>query len=219
MLHSGRLGRKHFDLNKQIAMIQGHGSACLITPCLQCPCLLEDRQFSPTCFACHGTGRLYLADQAFSTTLLLHHEDSKRTFEEAGTWTMGTILASVLPDVRLYDRDKVRVLDILDTFNDEVLTQGLDDTVRFTSGVHVLLVADRQRIYRETLDYVLTPPATITWVAGGLAPGLGQQYSIKYEAQAEYLVVEDSPRLRVEYHVPQSSEVRLQRLDRLSEEF
>jgi hypothetical protein len=85
--------------------------------------------------------------------------------------------------------------------------------------VRVLLVADRQRVYLEGLDYVLTPPATITWVAGGLSPGLGQQYAIKYEAQPEYLVINDSPRLRVEYHVPQSSEVRLQRLDRLSDEF
>jgi len=44
-------------------------------------------------------------------------------------------------------------------------------------------------------------------------------YAVRYAAQPEYLVVNDSPRLRVENRIPQAQEVILQRLDRLSEDF
>jgi hypothetical protein len=218
MLHSG-LGRKHFVLDKQVAMIQGHGAQCVIFPVLQCPCLLDDRQFSPTCSTCHGTGRFYPPNSSFATMLLMHEEDSMRAFHEAGTWMDGTIRASVLPGVRLCERDKVIMVDIKDTYADEVLTQGLDDRLRFDQGAHLLLVADRQRVYRPGVDYILSPPATVTWLPSGLSPGLGQQYSVKYEAYPLFLVVNDSPRLRVEHRIPQSQEVVLMRWDRVSEDF
>jgi hypothetical protein len=217
-MQHGLLGRKHFILDKQIAMIEGHGTTCAIFPVLQCPCLLEDRQFNPVCESCHGSGRLYLPGTAYSTTLLLHQEDSRRTFEDAGTWTSGTIRASVLPGIRLCERDRVVMLDITDTFADEVLTKGLDEQVRFRHGVHLDLVADRERVYRPGVDYLLALPATVTWVAGGVAPSFGAQYACKYSAHPEFLVVNDTPRLRVEGHVPQSQEVLLMRLDKLREE-
>jgi hypothetical protein len=211
-------GTLHFTLDFQRAFIRGHGQQALVFPVLQCPCLLEDRQFAPTCPTCHGSGRFYPPDRAFATTLLLHLEDSHRTFPEAGTWIDGSIRATILPGVHLSDRDKVRLLDIRDTFNDEVLVQGLDDTLRFSAGVDLLLVADRSRVYRAGVDYVLTPPATITWLPTGQQPGVGQQYAVSYDAAPEFLVTPDSPRLRVEYHVPQAQEVVLLRLDHLSEE-
>lgn len=215
MLTTGKLGKKHLTLDKQRAMIEGHGTQVVVFPVLQCPCLLDDRQFSPTCTTCHGTGRFYPPATAFSTMLLLHQEDSRRTFEDAGTWTSGTIRASVLPGMRLCERDKVRLLDITDTFADEVLTQGVDDRLRFSAGVVLRMVADRDRVYREGVDYALTPPSTVAWLPGGQAPAFFSQYSVKYDALPEYLVVNDTPRLRVEYHVPQSQEVLLCRLDRL----
>ena len=218
MLRTGRLGSKHFTLDKQRAMIEGHGTQVIVFPVLQCPCLLDDRQFSPTCATCHGTGRMYPPATAFSTTLLLHQEDSRRTFEDPGTWTSGTIRASVLPGVRLCERDKVRWLDITDTFTDEVLTQGVDDTLRFRAGVVLHLVADRDRVYRPDIDYRLAPPNTVAWLPGGQAPAFLSQYSVKYDALPEYLVVNDTPRLRVEGRVPQSQEVLLCRLDRLDRE-
>ena len=216
---TGLLGSKHFILHKQVAMIQGHGQQVLVFPVMQCPCLLEDRQFSPTCGTCHGTGRFYPPGQQYTTMLLLHQEDSRREFEESGTWTHGTIRASLLPGVRLCERDKVRLVDIKDVYTDEVLTRGLDDTVRFTSGVTVLLVADREQVYRPGVDYTLSAPATITWLPTGVMPAFGMQYSVKYEAYCEFLVVNDSPRLRVEHRTVQSSEVVLMRLDRLSEDW
>src|SRR5215510_746582 len=155
MLPTGLLGRKHLTLDKQRAFIQGHGEQVQIFPCIQCPCLLADHQFSPTCDTCKGTGRFYPPGTAYTTMLLMVRESSRRTFNEPGTWIPGTIQASILPGVRLCDRDKVRRLDIAETFTDEVLTRGLDETVRFSSGVILDLVADRQRVYQAGRDYVL----------------------------------------------------------------
>jgi hypothetical protein len=219
MIHSGLIGTHHFSLPTQRAFIQGHGTACIVFPVLQCPCLLADKQFSPTCLSCHGTGRLYPPGTAYGTTLLLHQENSRRTFEDAGTWTSGSIRATILSDVRLCERDKVRLLDIKDTFTDEVLTRGVDDTLRFQAGVELRLVADRDRVYLPGVDYGAAPYGTIPWLPGGVAPQFMAQYSVKYDALPEFLVVNDTPRLRVEYHVPQSQEVVLLRLDRLSEDF
>jgi len=149
--------------------------------------------------------------------LLLVRESSRRTFNDPGTWIPGTIQASILPGVRLCDRDKVRRLDITETFSDEVLTRGLDDTVRFSSGVVLDLVADRERIYQAGHDYILTPPNIITWVDGGQAPAFMQQYSVKYSAQPEYLCTPDNPRSRVEHQIAQAQVVMLTRLDYVTE--
>jgi hypothetical protein len=151
--------------------------------------------------------------------LLLSQETSTRTFNDPGTWTSGTIQASVLPGVRLCERDKVQLLDIRDSFTDEVLTRGLDDTTRFDAGVVLEVVADRDRTYTPGRDYVLTAPNVVEWLPGGQMPAFGEQYSCKYSAFPTYLVVQDSPRLRVEHRTPQAQEVVLCRLDRLSEDF
>jgi hypothetical protein len=219
MIHTGRLGRVHFRLDKQVTFIQSHGQQVLIFPVLQCPCLLDDKQFSPVCPSCHGTGRYYPPDAQYSTMLLMAQETSQRTFQDPGTWTSGTIAASVLPGIKLCERDKVRLLDIQDIFNDEVLIRGLDDTVRFNAGVKGLVVADRERTYRAGLDYTINTYGIITWVATGIQPAFGAQYSVKYSAFPMYLVVQDSPRLRVEHRTPQAQEVVLCRLDKLSEEW
>jgi hypothetical protein len=215
---SGPFGRVHLSLDSQRSFILGHGTQVLVSPVLQCPCLREERQFDPLCPTCQGTGRFYPPGTAYTTTLLLHHESSARTFQETGTWMAGMILATLLPEVRLGERDKVQWVDIKDTFSDEVLTRGLQERVRFSAGVEVLLVADRTQVYRPGVDYVLTPPNTVTWVAGGMAPPLAAQYAIKYAAYPEFLVVNDTPRLRVEHRIAQSQEVILLRLDRLGQE-
>ena len=217
MAGTGLLGRKHFILDKQRAFIQGHGEAVVVFPVMQCPCLLDDKQFSPTCQSCHGTGRFYPPNTAYSTMLLMVREASRRTFNDPGTWIPGTIQASILPDVRLCDRDKVRRLDITETFTDEVLTRGLDETLRFSSGVVLDLVADRDHVYQPGRDYILTPPSTVTWVAGGQSPAFMQQYSVKYSAHPDYLVSPDNPRSRVEHRTPQSQVVLLTRLDYVAE--
>jgi hypothetical protein len=214
---TGLLGRKHLTPDRQRAFIQGHGEQVLIMPVLNCSCLLEDKQFSPTCDTCKGTGRFYPPNTAYTTMLLMVRESSKRTFNDPGTWMPGTIQASILPGVRLCDRDKVRRLDITETFSDEVLTRGLDDTVRFVSGVVLDLVADRTRVYAPGVDYALTPPATVTWLPGGHAPAFMQQYSVRYSAHADYLCTPESPRSRVENRVPQSQVVILTRLDYVME--
>jgi hypothetical protein len=205
----------HFDPADQAAFIEAHGSQCVVWPVLTCPCLREERQFDPLCHTCHGNGRYYPDGASYATILLLHQETSKRTFQEAGTWTEGTIQASLLPGVRMCERDKVRWVDIKDTFNDELLTRGLQDRVRFTAGVELLVVADRTQVYRPDVDYTLTPPNTVTWLPGGQAPLLARQYSVKYACFPEYLVVNDSPRLRVEHRFSQSQEVVLMRLDKI----
>jgi hypothetical protein len=209
-------GTTHFRRTAQRAFIAGHGTQVLVFPVLQCPCLTEERQFDPLCPTCQGNGRFYPPNLEYTTTLLLHHETSARTFLEPGTWEQGMIRATVLEGVSLCERDLVRWLDIREVFNDEVLTKGLADRVRFRAGVDLLLVADRTQVYRPGVDYVLTPPSTVTWVPGGQAPALASQYSVRYAAYPEFLVVQDSPRLRVEHRLPQSSEVLLLRLDKLT---
>jgi hypothetical protein len=218
MLHTGRLG-KHFDIRKQTAFIQSHGQQVVVWPCVQCACLLDDKQFNPTCAGCHGTGRFYPDAAQYVTVLLMAAEDSKRTYNEPGSWTSGSIAATILPGVRLSERDKVRLVDIRDSANDTVLYKGLDDALRHTSGIVIELVVDLLRGYRAGVDYRLQPPNIVEWLPGGLAPAFGAQYSVRYSYSPEFLVVEDTPRLRVEHRLPQAQEVRLQRLDRLSEEF
>lgn len=217
MSPSGRLGTTHFRLAKQRAMIQGHGEHVLVFPVLQCPCLLADRQFNPICPTCHGTGRLYPPGTAYSTTLLLVHEHSSRTYNEPGTWIPGTLQASILPGVRLSERDKVRRVMCRESFVDEVLTRGLDETVRFPAGVQLEVIADRERVYQAGRDYVLQPPNQVQWVAGGQAPAFGSQYSVKYAAHPEYLVTPDQPKSRLEHGTGQSQVVILTRLDYLQE--
>jgi hypothetical protein len=219
MASIGMLGTTHFHLDRHRAFIRGHGQQAVISPVLQCPCLLDDHQFNPVCPTCHGTGRFY-PDLTFVTTFLGVREASERTYNEAGTWTGGGELqVTLLPSIRLYERDKVRLVAIKEVFADEVLVHGLDDTVRFRYGVEVYVVADRSTVYRQQVDYVLTLPATITWLAGGRSPGLGQQYAIRYAAFPEYLVVPSTPRLRVEHNIQQSQVVLIQRVDKVSEEF
>jgi hypothetical protein len=213
----GRLGTTHLHPELQTAMIQGHGVQVFVQPVVQCPCLTADRQFDPLCPTCHGTGRFYPSGFAYATTLLLTYEASARRYEEAGTWIPGTIHASVLPGLRLAERDKVVVVDFRDTINDEVLIRGVDDTLRFAYGVSLTLVADRDTIYQAGRDYVLTPPNHVTWVPGGLAPPFLGQYACRYDCQVSYLVVTDSPRLRYEHRQGQSQEVLLMRLDHVAE--
>lgn len=213
------LGQVHFHLDLQTAFIVGHGTQCLVSPVLQCPCLTAERQFSPICPTCHGTGRYYPAGAQYSTMLLTQQETSKRTFLDAGSWTAGSIMASVLPGVRLCERDKVRMVDITDSFVDETLVRGMDDAVRFRYGVELLVAADLTTVYTPGVDYVLAPPGTVSWLPGGRSPAFMTQYAVRYNAQPEFLVVNDSPRLRLEHRIPQAQEVVLMRLDKLSEDF
>lgn len=213
MVAASRFGRLHFTRVHQEALIQGHGEACLIFPVLTCPCLLADHQFSPNCPTCKGTGRFYPPHLAYSTTLLLVHEHSLRTYNDPGTWIPGTIQATILPGIRLAERDKVRRIDALETFTDEVLTRGLDDTLRFSAGVRLDLVADRERVYRAGVDYALTSPGTVTWLPGGHSPAFMAQYSVKYSAHPEYLSTPDNPRTRLEQRRGQAQMVVLTRLD------
>lgn len=217
-MSSGGFGATHFSLPHQRAFILGHGTRCLVYAVLQCPCVGDEGQFSPLCSACQGTGRFYPPGQAYATTMLLHRESSLRAYLEPGTWTDGMVRATILVETHLCERDRVESIEIKDVFTDEVLVKGLDDQVRFTRGVELLLVADRAQIYRLGIDYVLTPPNLVTWLPGGQSPAFGAKYAVKYKAFPEYLVVNDSPRLRIEHGVPQSQEVILLRLDKVTKD-
>jgi hypothetical protein len=215
MRTTGRLGQRHFNLDKQHALIGGHGVTCVVIPTLACPCVRAEGQFDPNDAHCRGTGRWPQPSLQYIVTLGLIAESSKRDYHEAGSWIEGSILCLVPPDVMLADRDLVRMLDTKDVFDDEVLQRGVHDAVRFIEGVSLLMVADFDGVYRPGIDYVLTPPNVVTWLPGGQSPGAGKRFSVRYEAYAEYLSFLDSPRLRVEGHVAQSQEVRLLRLDKL----
>lgn len=214
----GRIGTTHFHLDRHTAFIRGHGEQVLVMPCLQCPCLLPDRQFDPNCPVCHGVGRYYPPGTAYSTTMLLVRDQSERAMESPGSWIPGTIQATLLPGVVLADRDKVRRLAVKTTFTDEILLRGDDETLRFSVGVELHIVADRTRVYRAGIDYVLMPPNSISWLPGGQAPPFMSQYSVRYQAHPDYLVSPDHPRERAEHAVPFSQVVLLHRLDMLGEE-
>lgn len=147
MKTSGKLGQRHFTLAKHTAFIAGHGAQCVVVPTLTCPCLTVERQFDPLCTACRGTGRFPQDAAQYVTTLLLTSEDSRKGYHEPGSWVEGTIQATTLPDVRLGDRDLVRLVDLTDTFSDEVLQRGVRDTVRFRAGVVLRRVADLTQAY------------------------------------------------------------------------
>jgi hypothetical protein len=218
MRHGSRIGKFHFSHAREEAFIKGHGQNVAVFPCLNCPCLLDEEQFDPLCPVCHGTGRFYPPGLAFGTVMLLTDESSKRTFLEPGSWIPGTLQATVLREITIADRDKVQLLDIHDVVGDEILIRGLDEELRHTAGVALQIVADRTQVYRPGVDYALLPPNVVHWLPGGLMPGLGEQYSVRYAFSPEYLVSPDSPRLRVEHSIIQASEVILLRLDKASKD-
>lgn len=211
----GRLGRRHFDPQKQIDHIEGHGIAAYVAPCVPCPCLTAEAQFDPNCEACGGHGRFYVPGLAYTTMLLAHRESSEITYQETGLWELGLMHVTVLPDITLGPNDYVRFVDGHNVFA-EVLRKDIDDTLRFRYGVKIVFIADRTTRYRPEIDYVLTPPNIITWVAGGNAPVFESNYSIRYAAFPEYLVIPDTPRFRLEHRLVQSSEVVLRLLDKIS---
>ena len=213
---AGGLGRRHLDVQKQVAMIEGHGTAVYVMPKLQCPCLLEEGQPDPLCPICQGTGRMYVQANAFATTMLLTHESAEHSLQEVGFWTSGMVRASILPGIELGYEDYVRQVDLRATFNNEVLTKDLDDTLLFRYGIQIDTIADRETLYQAGLDYVLTSPNGITWVAGGRAPAMHAQYAVRYRAYPEYLVAAETPRLRIEGRRAQSRVVTLKLLEKTS---
>jgi hypothetical protein len=213
MRGTGRLGQRHFAVNKQITGITSHGMTVLVIPTLACPCITEEGLFDPSDIHCRGTGRWPQTSLQYQTTLGLLLERSKRDYHEPGSWIAGDILCLTPPGVELGDRDFVRALDRRETFTDEVLQRGVRDTVRFTGGVVLLQVRDFTRTYSAGTDFALTPPNLVTWLPGGQAPPAGGYYALRYQAFPEFLVFLDNPRLRVEGHAAQSQEVVLRRLD------
>jgi hypothetical protein len=207
----------HFDLSEHTAFILDHGTTAVVIPCVTCPCLTPERHPSPLCPGCKGVGRFSIPGAMYPTTVLVVSESSAQTSQEAGIWMAGPIQVTTLPGIRLGELDKVRLVDIQDTFS-EVLVRGLDDVLRFGAGVTLEYVTDLTMRYEPTRDYTLLSPNTIQWTAGGQAPAFGQNYSVRYAAFPEYLVMGNSPRLRVEGHVPQTQVVLLQRLDMLLQE-
>jgi hypothetical protein len=212
------IGTHHLTLSKQRAFIQGHGTNAVVFPTVTCPCLTLDLQPDPNDAACGGTGRLLVPDAQYTTMLLIQGDTSHKSYLEPGTWVDGTIRATTLPEIVLGDRDRIRLVDVQELFDEEVLLRGVQDTLRFSAGITVQYVTDRLTVYRPGVEYALTPPNRITWLAGGRAPAVGTFYSVRYFAQPEYLVFLDMPKLRVEHRTAQSQVVTLRRLDHLTHE-
>lgn len=217
MRGTGRLGSTHFNYEKHATFIAKHGTQAALFRGLQCPCQSPTRHSDPNCFACGGTGRLYVPLLKGATRLLTTRETSGRSLEETGYLLTGTMRATTLPGVRLALQDLVRCLDMRDTYADEVLTRGTDDTLRFTGEVELEYVGDRVTEFVAGRDYELTAPATLRWKEDGYGPPVGQQYSVRYSALVDFLVVPDDPRIRVEASLPGSQVVTLRRLDKLTE--
>lgn len=217
MQGTGRLGNLHFNLAKHTAFIQRKGMLVEVSPCLQCPCQAPTRHSDPNCFACGGTGRFYPPTLKYGTTIMTTHEQSGREIDDPGMRIAGTMRATTLPGIRLALQDLVRCLDMRDTYADEVLTRGLDDTLRFTGEVALEYVGDRVTEFVQGRDYELQAPATIRWLESGYGPPEGGQYAVRYSAQVDFLVVPDDPRIRIEARVNQSQPVVLRRLDKLTE--
>lgn len=218
MRSTGRLGQRHFNVDKQRALISGHGQTCLVIPGVKCPCVLQEYLFDPLCPQCQGNGRFPQPHLQYTTTLALIMDTGKQDYQEQGTWVEGQIQCLTPPEITLALWDLVTLLDIRDTFADEVLQYTVKDRVRFSQGVQIELVVDRVRTYLDGVDYVFTPPHTLTWLPGGTSPAPGAWYSVRYSAHPTYCVFMDNERLRVENHTLQSQEVILKRLDRIRPE-
>ena len=217
MLRGRFRSQLHFSPDRQADFIQRHGSWVSVWPCLNCPCLGDHGQPDPLCPVCKDTGRFYPVDAHYTMPLLPYHEASKPTDNEAGWWTQGVLYATLLPGTSLARNDKIIYVDVKDTYSDEVLIRGFDDTLRFTHGVELELVATREMTYRAGQDYRLQSPNTIQWVPGGNAPAFNKKYSCRYRANPEYLMWGDSPRLRVEHRRGQAPEVMLMRADKIGD--
>jgi hypothetical protein len=212
----GAFGFRHFTLPRHAAFIQSHGAAVWVSPHLNCPCLMDSGQPAPLCQSCDGSGLLYPPSLAKSSVMLLTQDSPMHTLQETGFWTAGTIRATILPGIELAYQDYVRQVDVKTTFADELLMRGVDDTLSFRYGVEVLVVADRDRVYRPGADYTFVSPQTIAWVPGGQAPAFGERYSVRYRAFPEYLVSPQTPGLRIEARRAMSRVVTLQLLEKLS---
>lgn len=213
-MHYGtKFGTRHFHLQKQVDFISGHGAQCVVTPTIACACVTYESQFDPLCDACRGTGRWPQPSLQFTATLLLTRYEAKQDFHEPGAWVTGGIQATSIPGLVLPDRALVEASDLLDTFTDEVLQRDVRDQVRFRSGVVLSLIRDRTTLYTPDVDYALTPPNTVTWLAGGVSPPTLTFYSVVYQAHPEYLVFLLSPKERVEHRVNLAQVVTLMRLD------
>jgi hypothetical protein len=210
---SGRLGTRHFNVQKQRDLIAGHGASCLIIPAVMCPCLTLEKLPDPLCTSCGGSGRFPQDALQYTATLALLTNDPRDEDHPEGSWTFGETRCSLPPEVDLSEWDTVTILDIRDTFS-EVLQRGIKDTVRFRQGVVLGIVLDRDQVYSPETDYTLTPPNTITW-AGGAAPAAYSMYSVRYSAFPTYAVKHESPRLRLENRTQQAQVVTLKRLDQL----
>jgi hypothetical protein len=206
----------HFDLQKQIDAIHKHGVAVWVSPHLTCSCLTESGQPALLCDGCGGTGRLYPPTLAYASTMLFQRDLPVHTLQETGFWTEGSVRATMLPGVVLGSQDYVRQLDVKNVFSNEVLIDGLDDTLTFRYGVEVEAVADRHRVYRAGGDYTVAGH-TIVWTSGGMRPGLGEKYTSRYRAYPEYLVAPPSPGVRIEHGIAQSRVVILHLLEKLTE--
>ena len=209
-----KFGQRHFNLQKQVDFITGHGALCAVTPAVTCPCVTVEVQFDPLCPICRGTGNFPQTDLAFQTTLLLTQYVAKNDYHEPGSWVDGAIQATVLPGLQLAQGSFVRVLDMHVPFTDEVLVRGKLDSVRFQGDVVLARVRDRDRIYLDGADYTFVPPATISWLVGE-GPPFGAPYSVSYTAQPEFLVFITDPRARVESRINYAQVVQLMRLDKL----
>lgn len=207
------LGSTHFRPDAFNGLIAAHGVTCLIFPVLMCPCRTATLEPDPICPICQGTTRYYLPELAYSTTLDLQQESSQRNDLDPGLWEAGTIQANIPTGIDITTNDKIRVLAGTMTFT-ELCVRDLDDTLRFTAGVELLAVADREHgLYRANQDYRLQAPASIEWL-GQAAPLAGAQYSVRYKAYPEYLVVSDTPRMRIEHNTMQVQEVTLRLFDK-----
>jgi hypothetical protein len=212
----GRLGRRHFTLAKQRAMIEKHGAMVVVSPKLPCPCRLPERQPDPNCPTCKGTARFYPPSAVYTTMMLLTHATTEYLYQETGELLTGGMQASVLPESTLAHEDKIRLVDIKMVFNGEVLEKDVNDTLRFPHGVDVHLVADRGRVYQPGVDYTLVPPNEIRWLPGGTAPVFAAAYAVRYSAYPVFLVVPQIPRPRVEGRRPQSRVVILDFADKVT---
>lgn len=215
MRATGRLGKRHFNVDKQRTLIASHGATCLVIPTVVCPCILPERLFDPLCSQCQGNGRFPQPHLQYTVTLGMIQDTGKDDYHEPGAWVEGQILCLTPPEVSLALWDLVTMLDVRDTFADEVLQRDVMDRLRFSQGIEMELVLDRTRTYAPGVDYVLTPPNTITWLPGGNAPASRAFFSVRYNAFPTYAVFLDNERLRVENHTRQSQEVILRRLDRI----
>lgn len=237
----------HLDPLEVDALIAVHGNECEYRRGQLCPCFrVETGQAAIGCPACRGLGWTYPESMRCRTAFLDHSKTAKGTMEGAGNMVQGeaqvTFRIGVVPgrgDLVLPDCEEhivheqftravqqISQRDMRSRLPPGGLTRPLpprSERLLYPDPFEVEAVSylrgEEAVIATPDVDYRVAPlegGTTIAWI-GSRGPAPGEGYTVRYIAQAAYMVQSSPPNFRHEGAVAMPYRATLERLDKLQE--